>query len=46
MSRHSSYSRTLSFLLSLVLILTLADPAAKAQGLSGDEYIPVTDVIT
>lgn len=45
MSRHSSFSRILSFLLSLILILTLTEPAAHAEGFS-DGQLPdlvVTD---
>ena len=40
------YSRILSFLLSLVLVLTLFDPAAHAQGLPGNEYISADEAIT
>ena len=46
MFRRNSFSRVLSFLLSLVLLLTLAEPAAHAEGLPRDEYIPVSEAIT
>ena len=46
MSRRNSFSRVLSFLLSLVLVLTLADPAAHAEGLPGGEYIPTSEYVT
>ena len=39
------YSRVLSFLLALVLVLTLTDPAAHAEGLPGDTYIPAGEGI-
>ena len=39
------YSRILSFLLALVLVLTLTDPAAHAEGLPGSAYIPAGEGI-
>ena len=39
------YYCVLSFLLALVLILTLADPAAHAEGLPGGAYIPAGEGI-
>ena len=45
MSRHGSFSRILSFLLSLVLVLTLFDPAAHAEGLPEDETLQMADQV-
>ena len=45
MSRHGSFSRILSFLLSIVLVLTLFDPAAHAAGFPEDETLQMADQV-
>ena len=45
MSRHGSFSRILSFLLSIVLVLTFFDPAAHAAGFPEDETLQMPDQV-